>query len=553
MTFGNIGPSISQEEEAEEKAQTEYLRLNPTFQFTPKRRPDKTTKGKLTAEQKLMSGKARRRANKEAVKKAQEDAFLREHGVSEYGGLIERGQMLPSRKQRGTVSETHGTIYKSDPIDIQLAPEQGRVDLVEGQTGRVRTIENSLANIGYEVADVMPKGQDSLSTRQALRDMADRMISAGDPMGQRLLNTASSMGVLPPRRKAPSRPDVDEDRPIQSSVSSSFNSGVVQGAPKQEKDVQNEIEQTKTYNDDLVTTSHLTNEANNFNTYSGMTEKEIGQTNADEEYYDECEEKEAEEDAMNVRDTVKEIEVLSGGNRDGLFSANDLTTSRTGRESSDFNPSQYALSGLDRGMAGGHIPNVDLSNVNNLYDNPQFEIPQEASQIGLNAGGPRLAEAWRTIFGSNDMRLPEQADGIMENIDRNNELSNDWFGVGQNRDKGFTTEDAPSMSQRFEQLNKKALTKNFDVGKYNHTRISDKYIASQILNQRKPTVMRAQPMETSGPMSQQDGGVTAPSLAQLRGQEVDYQQPNRKRRGNAVNLLKGSNRTASLLDNEFNP
>jgi len=640
-SYFNIGEFKESEERLTEGQAAEFVKENPSFQFTPVRRHDKTTKGKksmMTAEEKMMSGKARRRADKEAVRQAQEKAMKQELGIEEYGGVIERGQMPKSLRGRGTVKETHGQIYKTEAADFQIAPEQGRVELTY-EAGRTRNIPSSLENIGYDVADIMPSGMDNASVRKTIRDMAKRMIDAGDPMGVRLLNTARDQKILPPARPAPRRqqmtPDemkyadpeqleeymskvkfeqsltpeqkqiikeekkqfehyrealargddakaqrlipsldalsrqvdkiysdyresadiVDDPQPVSDLTLEGgrvgFNNAAVQGAPTNVGSRQNMIEQPKTYNDDLVTTSHRTNQAMNNNEFTGMTEKQIGQTNVDERYYDEAEIKEAEEDAMNVRDTVDEIEILSGGNRDGLFSANDLSTARLGRESADYNPSQFALSGVDRGLASGHVPNVDLGNVSNLYDDPQFEMPQMASEIGLSAGGERLSQAWRTIFGTNDLPLPEQAGSIMENLESVANLGNDWFGRGQNRQKPFGTEDAPSVSSRFEQLNKQAMTKHFDVGKYNHTRLSDNYIASQILNQRKPNVMKVQP-ETSGPMPA-GGGVAPPALSQLRSQEVEYLQPNRKRRGNAVNLLKASNRTASLLDNEFQP
>ena len=518
-------------------------------------RPDLTTKGKkskMTTEQKMMSGKARRRVDKEAVKKAQQDAFLRDYGIQEYGGVIERGYMPKSMRSRGEVSETHGKITKADKADYSVSVEMGQMPTGKRSTGKVRPITKSLENLGYDVTNDPTVGmseykESGARTRQLTRDVAERMIQNNDPMGYRLLEIARATGVLPPNREPTRRPDSIYTL---EGGENGFNTSVVSGAPTDISSSSNQIEQPKTYSDDLVASSYINMVAENRNQYSGMAPNQTGQINEGQKYFEDVEEAKIVEDGQNLRDAVEEIELLSGGNKDSMFSATDIQSARLGKISDDHMPMEYPLAGIERGQRAGHIPNVDLSQINNLYDDPAFEEPMEASEIGINIG-ERLGNVYRNMFGVDESRI-QPASSIMENIDRLAEQSNDWFGRDQFRDKSFASEDSPSISDRFQYLNRTALNKDFDIGKYNHTRVSDQYIASQILNQRAPTVMKAQAQPQQGtPATGDYKGVAPPALGQLRSQEVDYKQPNRKVRGDASGLIKGSNRQANLLENEF--
>ena len=522
--------------------------LPKSMSFNVPSKPDMTTKGKkskMTAEQKMMSGKARRRADKEAVRKAQEEAFLRDNGIQEYGGVVERGYMPKSLRERGGVQETHGKITRVDKKDTSVPIEMGQMPTGQRSSGKARPVIKTLENIGYETVqqptvETSEYKENNFRTRQLVRETARRMIENNDSNGYRLLEISRRVGVLPPSREPPSRPDkvytLEGER-------SGFNSAVVQGAPTNISSSSNEIEQPKTYSDNLVGTSYVNMLAENRNEYSGMNPKDAGQINEEQKQFEEVEENKIQEDGENLHDAVKEIELLSGADKDSMFSATDIQSARLGRISEDHIPLAYPLSGMERGMRAGHVPNVDLSQINNLYDEVQFENPMEASEIGTNMGD-RLGNVYRNMFGADESRI-RPASSIMENIDRLAEQSNDWFGRDQYRDKSFISGDGLSMSDRFQYLNRRALNKDFDIGKFNHTRVSDKYIASQILNQRAPDVMSVSTGEYKG--------VAPPALGQLRGQEVDYKQPNRSIRGDAANLLKASNRQANLLENEFMP
>lgn len=528
----------------------EFKKMPKSVSFKVYDKPDLTTKGKkskMTMEQKMMSGKARRRADKEAVKKAQEDAFLRDYGVQEYGGVVERGYMPPSMKSRGEVKETHGKITRVDGADYNVSIEMGQMPTGTRSKGKVRPVENSLSNIGYDVTpdptvETSEYKESGTRTRMLVKDMAEWMKSQGDPRGDRLLAIARTSGVLPPNREPATRPDSIYTL---EGGENGFNNAVVQGAPTDVSSSSNQIEQPKTYSDNLVATSYVTLEAENRNEFTGMDPKKTGQINEERKYFEEVEQKQIKEDGENLHDAVREVEILSGGDKDSMFSATDIQSAKLGSISEDHIPLEHPLSGLDRGRRAGHVPNVDLSQINNLYDDPAFEQPMEASEIGINIG-ERLGNTYRNIFGADMSNMISPASSIMENIDRLSQQSGDWFGRDQYRDKSFITEESPSISDRFQYLNQRALNKDFDIGKFNHTRVSDKYIASQILNQRAPQVMSAQSMGDYK-------GVAPPSLGQLREQPVEYQQPNRKIRGDAVNLLKSSNRTTNLLENEFNP
>jgi len=275
---------------------------------------------------------------------------------------------------------------------------------------------------------------------------------------------------------------------------------------------------------------------------------------------------------------TEQIELLSGGMRDSLFNANDLITAKDNSLSSnlDLDSDGSPLSALDRGRQAQHLVNVNLDSIDNFFNNPS-ENPSEADKIGQgdNMVGVNV---FRNTYGVNPNVPVMKRDGdIMQSINNRINIGEDWLSRSGRKEKGFITGEAPSLASRFENLNVMTLNKDFrGLGKWNpYVGNNQDYMLGRYqqnigapvfsdlegqrirMQKRNEMYQQQRQSEMSGQEYQgvlpQYSGVAPPGIGQLRQQEIPYKTPNRSLRGDAVNLIKLSNKKALELANEYAP
>jgi hypothetical protein len=263
-----------------------------------------------------------------------------------------------------------------------------------------------------------------------------------------------------------------------------------------------------------------------------------------------------------------------------LFNANDLQTAKNDNVGAEIKLTRdgNALSGLERNRNSMNLNNIELDAIDNFFNNDE-EDPARANSIGY--GVSQFGnEVFRNIYGSGMeiMNPIRPAETIAQNIRNRYEIGEDWFGRDGKREKGFITESAPDLSNRFERMNMVTLNKDFTgLGKFNPyvnnntdlmlghfrdnigaPRWSD--LEGERIRQEKRAQLQQAMADQQASSRQMAGaemgmgtGVAPPSIGQLRGQQIDYKTPNTKLRNDAINLLRMSNKTGLELNNEFAP
>lgn len=285
-----------------------------------------------------------------------------------------------------------------------------------------------------------------------------------------------------------------------------------------------------------------------------------------------------EKQKLFMEELTEQIELLSGGMKDSLFNANDLMTAKDNNIAPDidYDAEGNPLTGLQRGRNAQHLVNVDLDGIDNFFNNAN-ENPSEADKIAQGAEYVGT-NVFRNTYGVNPVVSGVQPAGdIASNINNRINLGEDWFSRSGKREKGFITEEHPTISSRFENMNAVTLNKDFQgLGKWNPYignrqdymlgRYKDNIgapafsdLEGQRIRQEKRNAMMAQqkqmgsaPLQMQGVLPQ-NKGVAPPSVGALRQQQIPYQTPNRTLRGDAVNLIRLANKTALELANEFAP
>ncbi len=239
-----------------------------------------------------------------------------------------------------------------------------------------------------------------------------------------------------------------------------------------------------------------------------------------------------------LNDIIGEVEVLSGGNKDSLFNAQDLTQTQTVNQHNGF-----PLSGQQRGQNARHLTDIDESKIDLPGPN---EVAGEISLVDVNGVN---------VFRNRNLaNLPqrEQPGSIEETIRNNIKLSEGWSARYGEQDRGFIRDQYASQDSRSDLLMKVAHKK---LNKWNP------YLGSSYTGIMRDSGMGdiqlpPETMQMSGDRVVQGGlnvpqGVAPLSIEQARAKPSGYRQPNRKYKGNAVELLRQSNRTSQALANEF--
>ena len=280
----------------------------------------------------------------------------------------------------------------------------------------------------------------------------------------------------------------------------------------------------RAYRDHLAPESQISQEALDREEYKGANPR--GWTPDELRVIEQLRQEEYEDDAFRVRDIVDEVEILSGGPNDSLMDGQDLVDENK-HETGD-NPRGHASSGLDRGRKSHAVREIDLesieSSVNDFFEGEEKGISDDVSSIGRRFGQaiPRVRS-----FADDDESVMSASDSIMSSITGLTALSDkdgSWYSKDNDLEKDV------DVNERMAVMNKIAINKDTqtEIGKFN-------------------------PMMNTGNKLLMSQGASLGTISEMRKNEIAYKQPNRKYKGNAVNLVRMGNRTAQLLDNEYAP
>jgi len=205
-------------------------------------------------------------------------------------------------------------------------------------------------------------------------------------------------------------------------------------------------------------------------------------------------------DLQRVGNIVNEVEILSGGVNDSLMGGQDLVDNNYVEEHKNEGISGHLDSGFTRGQNAHRIEEVSLDDLDSTV--PSREVAETTTpEIG----------------------------GIVDSIKNLTLLSEDngnasWFNTDNELQQNI------NMDDRLTNINRVVLNKDTEIGKYN------------------PTINASPDMKLL--MSQ---GVSLGTITEMRNREIQYTQPDRKFKGNAVNLIRMGNRTNYLLQHEYDP
>lgn len=280
------------------------------------------------------------------------------------------------------------------------------------------------------------------------------------------------------------------------------------------------------YVDHLAPESEISQRALDRERFHGVNPR--GMSVQDVQQIDNMREQEHKDDVNRVSDIVDEIEILSGGNNDSLMGAQDLVDPN-GRQQED-DRRGHAESGLRRGREAHSIQEIDLENIQQSID--EF-FNDEALGGGITDDlasiGRRFGEAIPTV-----RHLADDADAIMQSAESITTTIRDLTGLSDKDGKWFSKDDKlekdVDVEERMGDMNKIANNKDVmsNLGKFN-------------------------PFLNTGNSLMMSQGASLGSIGRIRKEDIKYRQPNRSRKGDAVNLARLGRQTAITQENEFEP
>ena len=502
------GPDLEREPSKRINEMTELIKTyNDRFDSTPSKKYSGKDRNLTIDEFKIDAGQSREKRiqqenyirNQEALSEQVPRDVLRERLLGRVGELKEQlgqqGQLTRGENNIGQIREmeTLDPQFISESSVMQ-GPQQGRFTRGENNIGQIRemeTIEPSLLP-GYGIAEVQ-KYRPKMPSR------------------------------LPPRR-----PIENEEQ------KHDFGTSGMDGEQKQTQLDDNILKMEKPLDGPQVL-SALESSIDLFtDLYKMLPEnKDIF------EFYENLRRKDQNQADELLNDIISEVEVLSGGNKDSLFNAQDLTQTQSVNQNTGF-----PLSGQQRGQNARHLTDIDESKIDLPGPN---EVAGEISLVDVHGVN---------VFRNRNLaNLPqmEQPGGIEDAIRNNIKLSEGWSARYGEQDRGFIRDQYASQDSRSDLMMQNAQKR---LNKWNP------YMGSTYTGIMRDTGMGdMQPlppesMQMSGGRVVQGGlnvpqGVAPLSIERARAAPTGYRQPNRKFRGNAVELLRQSNRTSQALANEF--
>ena len=238
-----------------------------------------------------------------------------------------------------------------------------------------------------------------------------------------------------------------------------------------------------------------------------------------------------------INGALNNIEILSGGNRDSLFGVQDQANTRTTLRG-EYNPDypdnlQYNPSGLERGRNAQAIDEVKEEEL-------RLQDRQETGRtIGLSVG--ILGNSLRGVFGRGDVVDTRGKDSILDDINQNIRLlgKRTMYGTDKKQfDEDF--EGTTSMDKRMASF-----------AEYSNRRPYGDKNPAMMEQEAKQDEM--DDITRAMMFSRGAGGAVGSTIPQLREQEFGYRQANRRVAHDGYAFVRGGNRTAAMIENEFLP
>ena len=285
-----------------------------------------------------------------------------------------------------------------------------------------------------------------------------------------------------------------------------------------------------TYVDHLAPESYISQDAHDKEEYIGANPRD--HTSQDLRVIEQLRRQEYEDDADRVRDIVQEVEILSGGQNDSLMDGQDLVDEQ--KYDTDYdNHRGHSRSGIQRGRDAHAIPEIDLEDIESSLsqffgeeDAPEG-ISDDSASIGRRFGQaiPRV----RGGFNQDDdvQSVMSGSDSIMSTISGLTSLSDkdgSWFSKDKDLEKDI------DVNERMSGINKIPMSKDAqtEIGKFN-------------------------PMMNAGNKLLMSQGASLGTISEMRKKEINYKQPNRKFKNNAVDLVRLGNQTNIKMNQEYDP
>jgi hypothetical protein len=322
-------------------------------------------------------------------------------------------------------------------------------------------------------------------------------------------------------------------------MSGGINAGLQTKTTKQENDFKADI--APIYQDyNQILDAKINDNAMSRELFKGVDPNDLVDAGISPELMDEYFERlNALENAQNnaeINGALNNIEILSGGNRDSLFGVQDQASTRTALRG-EYNPDypdnlQYNPSGLERGRNAQAIDEVKEEELN-LRD-------REATgrTIGLSVG--ILGNAFRGIFGKDDVINARGKESILDDINQNIRL------LGKRSMYGTDKKDFDDDYEGID-MNKRVAS----FAEYSKQRPYGNKNPSMMEQETKENEM--DDIAKAMMFNKGIGGAVGSTIPQLREQEFGYKLANRKTAHNGVAFIRGGNRTAAMIENEFLP
>ncbi len=246
-----------------------------------------------------------------------------------------------------------------------------------------------------------------------------------------------------------------------------------------------------------------------------------------------------QQDNKEINEAIENIEILSGGNKDTLFGATDLLTTRK-NVNMKFNqdlPDNIAdnPAPIERGRDAQTIEEVDVDAINR-EDRLDY-VTTIASGIGV------LANTYRGIFGKNDIPASRGQNDILEDINQNIRLLGKRGIYGDDKSLKIDDElyEGTTLQKRLSSL--REFRNQRILGEKN----------PQTMGQHSEAVQDDDAIRQALMFNRGAGGAQGASLQQLRQQEFAYKQANRRVAHDGRAFIRGGRSTQIQLENEFEP
>tara|TARA_R110000850_G_scaffold78053_3_gene169086 strand:- start:230 stop:1735 length:1506 start_codon:yes stop_codon:yes gene_type:complete len=293
----------------------------------------------------------------------------------------------------------------------------------------------------------------------------------------------------------------------------------------------------------LVPESSRSQDAMDKEIFKGV-ENPYNLSDADYKEIDETTTLENESIERNVRNIVDEAEMLSGGARDSEFGGQDIKNNE--RKTEDIENQGPAMSGTESGLERGQkaesiievedlsnfeykgttavdfenhpFPSSMVGNMDSFMETPIIRRRPVSSSGFLSGGSDSSSDIMSSISGFTDL---SGSDGKYSD------------GDGGMSDASSSAIMRPNLGQRFQRLNVSTM------GSSRNNRLGQ-----NMLGKFNPSVNRNNSLMLN---------VAPNSLAQVRDAQIRFQQPNRSKSGNQVNLVRLGNQRMIEINNQYAP